>query len=176
MHLGAAIRRAVLLGLLCVAAPALRADAPPAPGRSFHLVQRLDDARVIQWRAVTREPGHFTIWRVDQRVERVGQVEARPGSQAYRFVDPAGARGGYVVYRLTYEGQSGSVQVLAVGTVAEPGLRSAALPSGGVTSPELLPASVTLLVPPDAVAELAPLASLAGRAPQAPPDPPPPRG
>lgn len=176
MHLGAAIRRAVLLGLLCLVSPALRADAPPAPGRSFHLVQRLDDARVIQWRAIAREPGHFTIWRVDGRVERVGQVEARPGSQAYRFVDPAGSRGGFVVYRLTYESESGAVQVLAVGTVAEPGLRGAALPAAGVASPELLPASVTLLVPPDAVAELAPLARRNERALQAPPDPPPPRG
>ena len=176
MHFGGAIRQTVLLALLCLAASAGRAEALASPGRSFHLVQRLDDARVIQWRAVTHEPGHFTIWRVDGHVERVGQVESRPGSQAYRFVDPAGARGEFVVYRLTYEGQSGSVQVLAVATVAEPGLRGAALPPGSVASPELLPALVTLLVPPDAVADLVSPTSLTGRALQAPPDPPPPRG
>lgn len=176
MHLGAAIRRAVLLGLLCAVSPAVRAEAPAAPDRSFHLVERLADARVIQWRALTREPGHFTIWRVDRRVERVGQVEARPGSQAYRFVDPAGTAGAFVVYRLTYEGQSGSVQVLAVATVAEPGLRGAALPAGAAAGPEGLPAQVTLLLPPDAVAERVEPISLPGRSLQQPPEPPPPRG
>lgn len=174
MYLARAVRRGVLLALLCAVAPALR--GAPAPGRSFHLVQRLDDARVIQWRANTREPGRFTIWRVDGHVERVGQVEARPGSQAYRFVDPAGPRGGFVVYRLTFEGQGGSVQVLAVASVAEPGLRGAALPPGGGASPEVLPACVTLLVPPDAAAELVTCARLASRVPEAPPESPPPRG
>ena len=174
MHLGAAIRRAVLLGLLCVVAPALRAEIP-SPERSFHLVQRLEEPRVIQWRAVTREPGHFTVWRVDRRVERVGTVEARAGSNAYRFVDPAGSANAFVVYRLTYEGQSGTNQVLAVATVAEPGLRGAALPGGLSASPDALPAQVVLLAPPDTLADLAQPASVARLRLQQPPDPPPPR-
>lgn len=163
-----------MLGLLCVASPVLRAEVP-APERSFHLVHRLEEPRVIQWRAVTREPGHFTVWRVDQRVERVGTVEARPGSNAYRFVDPAGSEDAFVVYRLTYEGQSGSNQVLAVATVAEPGLRGAALPGGAAASPDMLPAHVVLLAPPDTLADLAQPLSVARIRLQQPPDPPPPR-
>lgn len=174
MHLGAAGRRAILLALLCAAAPGLRA-ASPSPDRPFYLVQKLGEPRVIQWRAITREPGQFTLWRVDQRLERVGTVAAETGPHAYRFVDPAGSAGGFVVYRLSYEGESGSHQVLVVATVAEPGLRDDAWRGGLSASPDALPARVTLLVPPDALGDLAPAASGACLRLQPPPEPPPPR-
>ncbi len=164
----------MLLALLCAIAPLLRAESP-SPDRPFYLVQRLGEPRVIQWRAITREPGQFTLWRLDQRLERVGAVAAETGAHAYRFVDPAGSTSGFVVYRLSYEGQSGSHQVLVVATVAEPGLRDAAWQGGLSASPDALPARATLLVPPDALADLAPAASVACLRLQLPPEPPPPR-
>ncbi len=177
MRLGSAVRGAVLSGLLCGVFPGLGAEAPaaPAPDRSFHLVQRLAGPRVIKWFAFAHQPGQFAIWRVDRRVERVGTVPAEAGQHAYRFVDAAVPTGAFVVYRLTYEGPSGSSQVLVVATVAEPGLRDAASRGGVSPNPDALPARGSLLLPPNAPAEVVHAASQVRRRLQPPPDPPPPR-
>jgi hypothetical protein len=65
--------------------------------------------------------------------------------------------------------------VLAVATVAEPGLRGAALTSSLTASPDALPERAVLLAPPEALALLAEALPIATLALQQPPDPPPPR-